>query len=353
MRTCYINGLSSISHQNSLENEFLDEITPVTNDVALDAIQPSYKEIISPAAGRRMAKGVKMGMFTALKSLEEAGVENPDSIIVGTGLGCMEDSEKFLNAILDNNEQFLTPTSFIQSTHNTVGGQIALALQCKGPNFTYVNGGVSFESGLIDGKMQIDLEESNAVLVGCVDEIAKRTSYLYQLADLVKMEEEQPIDILNTNTKGIIYGEGAQFFVLENEKKDSSYAILEKVSIINTLEPNEVNHYLEQFLKSAGTTEDEIDLVILGIDGDVSFKDLYAGPQELFKNTPQAYYKHLTGGYHTASAFGFWVANQVLKRQTLPEAVQLNKLTKKSYGKVLLYNQYRGKDHSFILLSKC
>ncbi len=353
MKTCYINGLSSISHQNSLENEFLEEITPRTNEVVLHAIQPSYKEIISPAAGRRMAKGVKMGMFTALKSLKEAGIENPDAIIVGTGLGCMEDSEKFLNAILDNNEQFLTPTSFIQSTHNTVGGQIALALQCKGPNFTYVNGGVSFESGLIDGKMQIELEESNAVLVGGVDEIAQRTSHLYQLAELAKAEENQPIDILTTETKGIIYGEGAQFFVLENEKKETSYAILEKISTVNTLGAHEVNPFLEQFLKAAGTSKEQIDLVILGIDGDASFKELYAGPQALFQNTPQAYYKHLTGGYHTASAFGFWVANQVLKRQSLPEAVQLNKLTKKTYQKVLLYNQYRGKDHSFILLSKC
>lgn len=353
MKTCYINGLSSISHQDSLENEFLENVTPVTNETVLKAIQPSYKEIISPAAGRRMAKGVKMGMYTALKSLEDAGVENPDSIIVGTGLGCMEDSEKFLNAILDNNEQFLTPTSFIQSTHNTVGGQIALVLQCKGPNFTYVNGGVSFESGLIDAKMQINLGESNAVLVGSVDEIAKQTTHLYQLAELVKTEEENPIDLLTTETKGVFYGEGAQFFVLENQRKDSSYAILDQVSVINTLEANEVNTYIEQFLKAAGTSLEEIDLVILGIDGDAPFRPLYEAPMSLFKNTPQAYYKHLIGGYHTASAFGFWLGSNVLKRQALPKAVQLNQLTKNTYQKVLLYSQYRGKDHSFILLSKC
>lgn len=353
MKTCYINGLSSISHQDSLENEFLENVTPATNETVLKAIQPSYKEIISPAAGRRMAKGVKMGMYTALKSLEEAGVENPDSIIVGTGLGCMEDSEKFLNAILDNDEQFLTPTAFIQSTHNTVGGQIALALQCKGPNFTYVNGGVSFESGLIDAKMQIALEESNAVLVGSVDEIAKKTTHLYQLAELVKTEDENPIDLLTTETKGVFYGEGAQFFVLENQRKDSSYAILDQVSVINTLEANEVNTYIEQFLKAAGTSPEEIDLIILGIDGDAPFRPLYEGPMSLFKDTPQAYYKHLVGGYHTASAFGFWLGSNVLKRQTLPKAVQLNQLTKNTYQKVLLYSQYRGKDHSFILLSKC
>lgn len=353
MKTCYINGSFSISHQDLLENEFLDKDTVPANEVILKAIQPSYKEIISPAAGRRMTKGVKMGMYSAFKALEEAGVKSPDSVVVGTGLGCMEDSEKFLNAILENDEQFLTPTSFIQSTHNTVGGQIALALQCKGPNFTYVNGGVSFESGLIDSKMQIDLEESEAVLVGSVEEIAKHTTYIYQLADLVKKEEENPIDILTSQTKGIVSGEGAQFFVLEREKKEASYAILEKISIINTLEESEVNQYIQQFLKDAGTSTEEIDLVVLGIDGDAPFRAFYEAPISLFKNTPQAYYKHLIGGHHTASAFGFWLGINVLKRQVLPEVTHLNQLTKTSYKKVLLYNQYRGKDHSFILLSSC
>ena len=52
----------------------------------------------------------------------------PDAIITGTGLGCLEDTEKFLTAMVTNKEEFLTPTSFIQSTHNTVSAQIALLL---------------------------------------------------------------------------------------------------------------------------------------------------------------------------------------------------------------------------------
>ena len=57
-------------------------------------------------------------------------------------------------------KNILTPTSFIQSTHNTVGGQIALELQCKGYNFTYVHGSNSFESALLDAKLQLELNEA-------------------------------------------------------------------------------------------------------------------------------------------------------------------------------------------------
>lgn len=38
-------------------------------------------------------------------ALKEAGIENPDAIIVGTGIGCSQDSEIFKN-VLDNNEEF-------------------------------------------------------------------------------------------------------------------------------------------------------------------------------------------------------------------------------------------------------
>ena len=115
-----------VSAQKTFDSEFLSEVSVNETENVLYAQQPSYKEMIPPAMIRRMAKGVKMGIYASTKALEEAGIEQPGAIITGTGMGCVEDSEKFLKAILDNDEQFLTPTSFIQSTHNTVGAQIAL-----------------------------------------------------------------------------------------------------------------------------------------------------------------------------------------------------------------------------------
>jgi len=175
MKGCYINGLGCISAQKTFDANYLNEVSINTNENALYAQQPSYKEIIPPAMIRRMAKGVKMGIYASTEALNEAGIQMPDAIITGTGMGCTEDSEKFLKAILDNKEEFLTPTSFIQSTHNTVAGQIALGLQCKSYNFTYVNGAVSLETALLDAKMQLENEEATSVLVGGIDETAQHT----------------------------------------------------------------------------------------------------------------------------------------------------------------------------------
>ena len=68
----------------------------------------------SSSVRRRL--GVKMGVVASSQAMSDAGIEIPNAIVSGSGLGCSIDSDKFLNAIVRNNEEFLTPTSFIQST---------------------------------------------------------------------------------------------------------------------------------------------------------------------------------------------------------------------------------------------
>ncbi|UOK42944.1 MULTISPECIES: beta-ketoacyl synthase N-terminal-like domain-containing protein [Flavobacterium] len=353
MKTCYINGTGCISNQNTFETEFLSEVTINTTENVIYANQPSYKEFISPGASRRMAKGVKMGIAASSKALKEANVEIPEAIIIGTGMGCVEDSEKFLKSILDNKEEFLTPTSFIQSTHNTVGGQIALGLQCKGYNFTYVNGAVSFETALMDAKMQIENNEAESILVGGIDETGAYTLSLHKLINLVKSEEDKPYSVLNSDSKGIVHSEGAGFFVLENEKKESSYASVEAVSLQSSLDAEEVSDFIANFLETNNLKISDIDAVVLGNNGDIEFDNYYDVSNSLFEKTPQVYYKHLSGEYNTASAFGFWTAANIIKNQSIPETVSMNALKSETYNTLLLYNQYRGKDHSLILLKKC
>lgn len=353
MKKTYINGVGCISTQKTFDTVFLEEAVVNHNENVLAIVPPSYKEYISPAASRRMAKGVKNGIVASALAMKDANVESVDAIITGTGLGCIEDSEKFLKSILDNNEEFLTPTSFIQSTHNTVGAQIALLQQCKGYNFTYVNGAVSFESALIDAKMQIEEEEANSILVGGVDENGDYTTALFKLNGRIKKDNSAPYDVLNSTTSGAVYGEGASFFVLENEKKENTYAELLDVSIINTLDENEVEAVAKSFLKSNNLEISDVDAVILGFDGNADFENYYRNLAEnSFAQTPVLYYKHLSGEYDTASAFAFWMAAKVLKTQEIPDIVKVNVIEKPSYKTILLYNQLNGKNHSFTLLSK-
>lgn len=354
MRKIYINGLGCISAQETFDTIFLEKAEINEKDTTFTLKTPVYKDFISPVAIRRMAKGVKNGIVASALAMKEANVATVDAIITGTGMGCIEDSEKFLKAIIVNKEEFLTPTSFIQSTHNTVGAQIALGLQCKAYNLTYVNASVSFESALLDAKMKIEEEEANTILVGGIDENADYTISLFRLAGFIKKENEEPYKVLNATTNGVVYGEGATFFVLENEKKNTTYAEVLDVEIINKLDANEVESKIISFLKSNKLEFDNIDAIVLGLNGDVEFDEYYKVLSEnSFAKTPQAYYKQLSGEYNTASAFGLWVGAKIIKTQEIPEIISVNNLKKQDYKTILLYNQYKGIDHSFTLISKC
>jgi len=364
----YINGSGCVSAQKTFDGSFPGEVI-CPEGYIFPVVAPPYKDYISPAMSRRMGSGVKNGVVASALALQEAGIRAAgvpaagvqaapeiDAVITGTGVGCIKDSENFLMAILENKEAFLTPTAFIQSTHNTVGAQIALGLGCKAYNFSYVNGAISFESALADARLQLLSGEARNILVGGVDEKADFTYRLFALAGLIKSDE---------NTPGASYSEGATFFVLSTEKKEHSYAVLKDVTVSNRLEPKEVASALERFLERTGTRLADIDAVVIGKNDDIGYQEYYSGLLSGFSpETSVIHYKHLVGEYNTASAFGFWLAADILKKQQIPDAVLLSGalqapsadetgIGKAALRNILLYNQWRGMDHSFVLLSGC
>ncbi|MBW8358934.1 MAG: beta-ketoacyl synthase chain length factor [Weeksellaceae bacterium] len=353
MKPVYVNSAVCISAQDTLNEGFFHEMKPYTATVLLNAIAPNYKDFIPPAQIRRMSKTVKMSAVAAHKSMQEAGIEMPDAIIVGTGMGCEEDSERFLSNVIRNEEEFLTPTHFIQSTHNTVAGQIALANSCHAYNFTYVNPGSSLEMSLLDAKLQLEHEEAKAVLVGATDEKSPRTMELYQLNGTIKKEADLPADVLNSTSDGVVWGEGSSFFVLGSEKSESTCAQLEAVTFINMLEESEVSDFISEFLLTNNLNSSDVDAVLLGFSGDLKSDGYYKASLPLFENSCQLYFKHLSGEFNTASGFAFFLANQILKRQEVPEVMKINKDFKKNpIRNILIYNHLHGEDHSLTLLKK-
>lgn len=133
--------------------------------------EPDYKLLIPNATlRRRMSRMVRMGVATGLQCIGETAVP-VDAILTATGLGCLADTEKFMNTILEHNEELLTPTAFIQSTFNTIGAQIALLTGNHSYNTTYVHRAFSLESALLDAALLLQEGEASSVLVGAVDEM--------------------------------------------------------------------------------------------------------------------------------------------------------------------------------------
>lgn len=339
MRPIYIYSAVCISAQSTFESENIHTEFKEVKEKKAKAIHPNYKEYISPIALRRMATGVKMGVAAANKVLQNANIQQVDAILTGTGMGCIEDTEKFLNAMLTNDEAFLTPTSFIKSTHNTVGAQIALGLHCKAYNNCYVHGALSFESALLDAQLLIQQDEANHILVGGVDELGN------EFVDSVRMMENKL-----TNGIKVPLGEGVSFFVLSSEYKKNCVKLL-NIESFSTISKDSIVAKMNTFLIKNNLNHSEIDILILGNNGD-KYDTYYEKVISSFPNqTIPIAYKHLSGEFYTASAFGLYLAHEILKSQQIPEGLIKNHTSKKFIKTILLYNQFKGRDHGFVLLS--
>jgi 3-oxoacyl-(acyl-carrier-protein) synthase len=148
MDNVYTGNRKYISAKNFCHPPFLTEPVEYAGS-RLACTEPEYKEIIDVKLIRRMSRIIRMGVVAAMECLQEAGVKQPDAIITGTAYGCLEDTGLFLTKMVEYNEELLTPTAFIQSTHNTIGAQIGLMLQCNNYNNTFVHRGFSFEKRFI------------------------------------------------------------------------------------------------------------------------------------------------------------------------------------------------------------
>ncbi|MCD4747113.1 MAG: beta-ketoacyl synthase chain length factor [Bacteroidales bacterium] len=351
----YIKGIGNISPQNTFNNEyFLEEIAEYQDDY-LKCIEPVYKKYIKPMLLRRMSRIIKMGIYAAKVSLDDANIDIPDAIISGTGLGCIEDTEKFLSSMIINNERLLNPTPFIQSTHNTISAQIALMLKCHNYNYTYVHRGISFESALLDSMMLLRENSANNVLVGGVDEITHNSFLITKRLGHWKNLSINNLELLNNKTRGSIAGEGAAFFVLSNIDSKQNYAKIKSVSTFYKPENYKtVKDNITEFLKNAEIKINNIDLIILGLNGDTKYDDIYYQlMNNYFKNKNFAYYKHLCGEYHTSSSFVLWLGAKILKSQFIPDIVKLNKQQDKPIKNILIYNHYKNINHSLILMTGC
>lgn len=351
MKAVYIKSAVCISAQNTFQENFLHEMQPRTSECVLRAAEPNYKEFIPPAAIRRMSKTAKMSSVASAQALKNANIEVPDAVIVGTGMGCIQDSEKFLKNVLDQHEEFLTPTHFIQSTHNTVAGQIALALQCHGYNFTYVNPASSLEFSLLDAQLQLEDGEANEVLVGATDEHTARTMELFSLNGTLKKHEDLHENLLHSGSEGTIWGEGSSFFVIGKNSCEQDFAKLEDITIQNRLHKHEVSTFINNFLQKNNLSSEQIDAVLLGFNGDQRFDGYYREAQQIFPDAATLYFKHLSGEYNTSSGFALFLACHILKHQEIPEVMKMNPEKKpESIKYILTYNQLKGIDHSLMLL---
>jgi 3-oxoacyl-[acyl-carrier-protein] synthase II len=317
-------------------------------------LEPDYRELINPVMLRRMPRIIKMGLASARLCIDRADGVIPEGIIIGTGLGCLDNLEKFLVEMLEKDEKITTVLPFINSTHNAVAAQVSMLLKNKSYSATYCHRGFSFESALLDALMLINEKKASNVLAGGIDE---NTEDFHRLHGYLKAWKNpvNNLDLLAGISEGSISGEGSAFFMLSGEKGTMGVSI-GGVKFFLASEDTSTEEILDEgksFLLENGLLPGDIDVFMPGLNGDSRTDGIYHTMHDaLFNGKPVACWKHLCGEYYTSTAFALWLASEILDKQKIPETAMFKKPDIEIIESILIYNHTGKKEHSFILLTK-
>jgi hypothetical protein len=344
----YIHQTTSISPQQTFGKASINQMQESVQN-KLHAIEPDYPGI-PPGLLRRMGKAVRIGVGAALPMLKT--VSSPDGIIIGTANGGMEDCIKFLNQIIEYNEGLLAPGNFVQSTANAIASTIGLMTSNKKYNITHVHRGLAFENALIDALMLSKENPSGNYLLGAVDEISAYNYNIDYLDGWYKKEAVSNLNLYQTNSAGSIAGEGAVMFLV-NGISAGARASIHAITSIHSDDENIVEDRLRDFIEANLNADEKIDLLITGENGDNRLLRYYIACENIFADgTTIARFKHMSGEFPTASAIGVWLACYIFQTQSLPDHMIKRNPPKKHFSRMLLYNNFKGRQHSFMMLSR-
>ena len=341
----YVLSAQQISIQQPLAEDWMREAVDY-QEPFVHSIDPSFKDYVSPIEARRMGKILKRAIATSKEALKDSGLETVDAIITGTGYGCIENTEHFLNALSMEGEQLLKPTYFMQSTHNTISSLVAIQTENHGYNATYAHKGISFDSALQDAWLQLQLGKINTALVGGHDEMTATFYHILKKGGMMGKDDER-------------CGETAVSVVLschcevQSNPKIRPLCKLTGFRLLHQPSINTLTDAVAEMLQSVGKSLSDIDFVLTGISGDHANDEAYLDECKiLFGDRPLLKYKHLFGESFTASGIGFYVASQCLKARRIPALlfVDRERITENRPNNILIYNRSDGKNCSLTLL---
>lgn len=325
----YVLSAKQISVQQPLCEDWMTQ--PVEYQTPFNrSIDPSYKDYISPIEARRMGKILKRAIATSKEAIKASGLECVDAIITGTGYGCIENTEFFLEALSKDGEQMLSPTYFMQSTHNTISSLVAIQTKNHGYNVTYAHKGISFDSALQDAVLQMRLGKINSALIGGHDELTETFYHILKKGGMMGKDDE-------------MCGEAAVSVVL-GTKNDDYLCKLVNFKMLHKPTLEKLKAVAKDF---------QADYIITGISGNHKSDEVYfAETKELFSNAKLLKYKHIFGESFTSSGIGVYVAAQCLKAGKIPAHLFVNpsEISDKKPSKILIFNHSDGNNYSLTLL---
>jgi len=158
-------------------------------------------------------------------------------------------------------------------------------------------------------------------------------------------------DLYTSQSAGSLAGEGTAMFLVSGSPRNA-LARFKSVFLLHTNDQQAVSTQLRKFI-SDKLGEDEVDLLLSGENGDDRLTPVYTACESIFgPHTTIARYKHMTGEFPTGTAIASWLGCQFLQGHPIPGHMIKRKGRSEQLENMLIYNNYKGKQHSFVLLSK-
>ena len=172
---------------------------------------------IPPRRLRRINRLSRLALAAAYQALQQAGLEGREDVgvVLGTGLGALEETVTFMGQILKEGASAATPGLFPASVMNVAAAQVSMELGLLGYNTTVNHKEVSAELALGVAADAIRLGHADAVLAGGVDELSWPVHHGYRRLHALGCEAPAPY---SQGRDGMTLGEGAAAFALEEEQ---------------------------------------------------------------------------------------------------------------------------------------
>jgi 3-oxoacyl-[acyl-carrier-protein] synthase II len=160
------------------------------------------KQHIAPGSLRRLPRLSQMAIVAGKEALGKAQLPYDPTrigVVLGTGLGTLEETIAFMRGYLEGGPEAASPLLFPSSVMNAAAGQLALECKLRGVNSTVNHRDASPLAALTMACDLLTLGRADALLVGGVDELSAPALAGYK----------------QLGGPGLVLGEGAAMLVVE------------------------------------------------------------------------------------------------------------------------------------------
>jgi 3-oxoacyl-(acyl-carrier-protein) synthase len=325
--------------------------------------------LLPPERIKRMGRG-QMMTIGAVKAAVDCCAELPErgggtAIVLGTAWAEEGDEIVFLQNLIARGEKGAKPAFFVNSVKNALASQLALHFGFQGENQTFAHDALSFESALWQGARLLRAGRARHAIVCGVEALVPFQEIHGHLLGRYGTEPTPLVPLASGTApsgRKTLPGEGAAAFVLAPPgTAEGRLACLAGLRARGparrwpVLSVSEELAFVEQGLREAATCLSDVDLVLVGANGDPVLDAVYAGVigelRERSRQIAVGVYRHRTGDFATASALAFDLAVRAADSGALPTEVQVVAGTVGRLERVLLYHLTSAGYHSVIIVS--